>query len=54
MKLTLPLPEPPADDSVTQLAVLDAAHGQPPGVATATAPAPPDEGNWLALTLMSN
>jgi hypothetical protein len=54
VKLTLPLPEPPADESVIQLTVLDAVHAQPPGVATVTAPAPPGEENWLALMLISN
>ena len=54
VKLTFALPEPPADESVIQLTVLDAVHGQPPGAATLTPPAPPDAGNWLALTLMSS
>src|SRR5687767_5984761 len=53
VKLTFPLPEPAAGATVIQLTVLAAAHGQPPGVATLTEPAPPDAGNWLALTLMS-
>lgn len=54
VKLTVALPVPPAGESVIQLAVLDAAHVQPPGVAMVTTPAPPDAGNWLVLTLMSN
>ena len=54
VKLTFPLPEPAAGATVIQLTVLAAAHGQPPGAATLTEPAPPGAANWLALTLMSS
>jgi hypothetical protein len=54
LKLTLPLPVPPAADTVIQLALLAAVHAQPAGPAIVAVPTPPVAVKNVLFTLTSN